>query len=324
MPDTNVLLTHPVLQPLWILALVMLVERLFNWPEKYHPLSFFRLLASNMDRKVRPGNTSSAMQNHISGSLAAIVLLLPFIIILAIIINIAEYPQFFDALLLLISLQFRPVLKRYGQIASALANNKKALARNLLSQMVLRETASLSPLGIAKAAIESLLLRFNYQYCSVIFWYLALGGLGAFIYRLLFEFSQSWNTKLPQYRQFGRPVSVLWRAMSWLPSRICAFCLAFVENPGGAFKASKSVKQTQKSSSRLLALQGGALAIQLGGPAIYQGRKVRFEKVGGQREVRFADMQRAHSGMNRSLWLVLALTLMICAAVYALSMKQFL
>ena len=287
MGETGTLLTHHWLQPLWILFLVVMLERFLPWPDKIHPLTLVRLLATNMARKVHSDSTASVYQQKISGSLAVLVLVLPVMIIFATLITLAEFPQFFEALLLLIALQFQNVIKTYRALTRALKKEQKALARNLLSAMVLRQTDKLSPLGVAKAAIESLLLRFNYQFGTVIFWFLLAGGLGAFCYRLLFELSQCWNTKLERFQHFGQPAARLTALLAWFPSRVTAYCLALVENISGAFKARNFLQKGDNSHFKLLALKGGALSIELGGPVYYQDVKRRFKKVGGPRQVRF-------------------------------------
>ena len=320
MPTPEQLLTHPALQPFWLMLLVILVERVWAWPDKYHPLSAMRLLANNMARKVHPSTTRSISQQKISGSLAILVLLLPLLVILALLVNLAEYPVFFDCLLLLVALHFQPVVRNYQKIAWALKSEKKALARSLLNPMVLRETHNLSSMGIAKAAIESLLLRFNYQYCAVLFWFLLLGGVGAIGYRLILEFSQSWNSKLSRFKHFGRPAAWLCGVLNWIPARLVALSFALAENISGAWRAYQRIQKGCHSHSTLLALKGGALAIQLGGPAYYEGHKVRFAKVGGDREIRFADMQRTLSGVRKTQAILLVMVLLVCTLIYAATM----
>ena len=318
MPESLPLILSPVFQPVWVMFLVMTIERLWHWPDAYHPLSFARLLATNMARKVNKQNENGHVQQLISGSLAIFVLLLPLVLILAIFTTMAEFPLFFDGLLLLIALQFSPLLSRQKKIANAIKLEKKALARNLLTPIVLRETDMLSPMGIAKASIESLLLRFNYQYCAVLFWYLICGGTGALAYRLIYEFSQVWNTKLKRFRYFGKPAASLVWLFSWLPARIAAWSFAIGENIGGAFKGIRRLSGKISQHQILLALQGGAMTFELGGPAYYEGKKVRLMKVGGQREIRFDDMARTRMSINKSILVICVLVIFVMAMIFAI------
>lgn len=317
MQETVPLILAPVFQPLWVMILVMLIERLWFWPEAYHPLSFFRLLANSMARKVNKANDNSQVQQLISGSLAILVLLVPIILILLVLTNLAEFPIFFDGLLLLISLRFSPILAGNKKLAQALKEDKKALARNILNPFVLRETDKLSPLGIAKATIESTLLRFSYQYCGVLFWFLLLGGTGAFAYRLIFEFAQVWNTKLARFRYFGKPAARLLVLLSWLPVRVAALCMAVSENFSGTFKALRQSGRQHSQHAALLAMHGGALSIELGGPAYYDGQKIRLPKVGGQRAVRFDDLSRTRFAIFKAKLVFLVFVIMISALLFA-------
>jgi adenosylcobinamide-phosphate synthase len=180
----NTFLSEQLL-PFWVLLLIVVVERYLPWPDKYHPLSFIRVLARGMQAKVLSPERNAIRQQKVSGSLACVVLLLPFCSILAVFKYLSEYPIFFEALMLLVALRFQDIPKQTRRVSAALSKQQKMLARHALSQIVIRETQKMSPLGMVKANIESLLLRYSYQYCSVIFWYLITGGVGALIYRLI-------------------------------------------------------------------------------------------------------------------------------------------
>ena len=321
MHNTLEILLHPSLQVFWLLLICVLTEKLFAWPDKYHPLSLARLLATGMALKVNPYGRASHSQQRISGAMAVLVLLLPQAAITSFIINIAEYPFFFDALLLLMALQFQPFMDKGRKVSKLLASDKKALARDVLASMSLRETDKLSPLGIAKGTIESLLLRFNYQFTNVLFWYLLLGGVAALSYRLLYEFSHCWNTKLIRFQHFGYPAAYLLHLVQWLPNRLTLVAMALAENISGAWQGYKSLSGNYTAQSLLLAVPGGALGIQLGGPAYYEGRKVRSILCGGQRQVRHTDLQRSLQLLVKTQLMLLALCLVVAALSYFVALR---
>ncbi len=62
----------------------------------------------------------------------------------------------------------------------------------------------MSAIGLTKACIETLSLRFAKQWFSVLFWFMLGGGIAALSYRLLQELQQCWNPKLTQFQHFGR------------------------------------------------------------------------------------------------------------------------
>ncbi len=83
---------------LLVLWLALAVDAVWRWPQSTHPLTFMRYLVRQMGRKVLPTSSFSPFQHYISGSLAALVLLTPIVVCLAILVYMAEYPIFFDSL----------------------------------------------------------------------------------------------------------------------------------------------------------------------------------------------------------------------------------
>lgn len=309
------LLSQPALQTLWIVLVVVLAEKLWVWPDKYHPLSFFRLLASRLADKVHPGLHHTPYQQRLSGSLAPLVLLAPILICVGLFIGLAEYPQFFDALLLYLAIRFQPILQTMRHVQGALAANKKALARDFSRALLLRETHLLTSMGLSKAVIEAGLKRFLYQFCTPLFWFLLFGGIGALSYRLLYEFSQVWNPKQLRFQYFGAPLSGLCRLLQWLPARLGMLALVAAEQPLGAMRAKRRLSGGVSAPTRLLAYAGGALGVELGGPAIYDGRKRRWPKVGGMREARVQDIALTRHALLKAQAILLTL-LMLGNALY--------
>jgi adenosylcobinamide-phosphate synthase len=309
------------LLPLVIICLVLLIERWIPWHEKYHPLTLFRLIAINLGKRVNPNKPRSDLQRRISGSLATMILLFPALAIIAFIVFIAQFPLFFDGFLLLIAMQYRPILIQFKRVQVALKLEKKSLARQFLSNIVLRETNRLSPIGIGKAAIESLLLRFFYQQFAIILWYLAGGGLAAITVRLLYELQQCWNTKYSDNIHFGAPIALLCRLVYLLP--FWAFTFIFCLGSGfiGAIKAYRQRPPQFASYYLLKLIVAGSLGMQLGGPVYYQGEKKRLPKVGTNREVRFEDMRRAKTAVEHTLLVLIVAILLLTILVSQISLN---
>jgi adenosylcobinamide-phosphate synthase len=308
----SAILTAPELQSAAMLICVVAVERWLHWPEKYHPLSVIKLLAKRLAEKVHKGARQSRYQQHLAGTLALLILVPPLVIIFALLASLSEFPLLFNALLFLVALQFQPIQQTNQKIYRALAQDRKILARQLLSAIVLRETQNLSPLGVGKACIESQLLRFAHQYCSVVLLYLIGGGALALAYRMGYECSQMWNTRTPYFRYFGRGAALSMTFIQWVPARLAALCFALAQNVGESVNAFRLNKWHHCTHLFLLHVQGAALGIELGGPAFYRGQKYRFDKVGGARPARLEDMQRTKKAITR------AQTVLISFAVIAI------
>ena len=314
----NSLLNEQLL-PFWVLLLIIFVEGYVPWPDKYHPISFFKILARGMQAKVLSPERNAIRQQKTSGTLACIVLLLPFCTILAVFKYLSEYPIFFEALMLLVALRFQDIPKQTRRVCAALSKQQKMLARHALSQIVRRETEKMSPLGMVKANIESLLLRYSYQYCSVIFWYLLTGGVGALSYRLVYELSLCWNTKLTKFKHFGQPVRYVVNILQWLPSKLASLSVVIAVNISQGSAAIFQGISYQCNHLFVLNLCGASLGIELGGPAYYGQKKVRTGKCGGNRQVTLADNTRALAAINRATGVWLTFYFLGCALSFLIA-----
>ncbi|MBC3765188.1 cobalamin biosynthesis protein CobD/CbiB [Neptunicella marina] len=304
------------LSPLMVLLVVILLERLWVWPLKYHPLSLIRMIAAQMSAKVNKAK-SSASQQRISGGLAMVMLLVPALIIIWLFIELAEYPLFFNGLLLFIALEFSNVRRAVNKSAIALSRNKKALARNMIDAHCLRDTELLSPIGIAKTCCEVLTLRFAYQYWGVIFWYLIAGGLSALAYRLVIEMAYAWNTKLPQYSQFGHITQQFKKLLCWLPVHLLGIAILLAHNIKNGWRAI-ALRSQKNSHTFILAAVAGTMQFQLGGPVMYSGKKVRYQKLGPARYADAESIRQTSLLMDKALIILLVLTLLIYAGLFAL------
>ncbi len=308
----NTLLSEQLL-PFWVLLSIFFIERYLPWPDKFHPLSFIRLLAKGMQAKVLIPERNSIKQQKMSGAFACLVLLLPFCSMLAVLKYLSEYPIFFEALMLLVALRFQDIPNQTRKVTAALSKQQKMLARHALSKIVLRQTEKMSPLGIVKANIECLLLRYSYQYCSVVFWYLLTGGMGALIYRLVYELSLCWNNKLARFKHFGQPVRYVVNISQWFPSKLASLSVVIAVNISQGSVALFHIVSYQCNHLFVLNLCGASLGVELGGPAYYELQKVRTSKCGGKRQIILADNTRALAAINRATWVWLTLYFMGCA-----------
>lgn len=311
--------SQPEIQALAIALLAIVSDAIWRWPRAYHPLTLMRYLAEAMATRVRPGHNDTAFQHSISGSLGAIVLVAPLVILLAMLVYMAEYPLFFEAVILLSVLDFGHDRACYNQVLHALGKEKKVLARHTLKTIVARDTDRLSPVGVAKAAIESLLLRFYYLYCGVLFWFVLAGPVAALTYRLLLLLSWQWHRRRPGFMRFSQPVTRLVHLAAIIPCIIGAIIMALVTHPVKAFKGARK-SPAKDGSSLLLAMFGNAMGIQLGGPAIYHGIKLRYPRVGGGREVRFSDLTYTKRAITRAVILFATLLCLFYLAVYRLTL----
>lgn len=309
--------SDPRYQSLFVLWLAIAVDALWRWPQSTHPLTLMRYLVERMGRKVVPSRDYGRSQHYISGSLAAVVLFTPLVICVAILVYMAQYPVFFEALILVALLDYGYQRQQYKKVLASVGRNKKSLAREMVQTITARQCNSLTDIGIAKAAIESLWLKFLYLYCGVIFYFVVAGPIGALVYRLLLLTSWQWHYRAPAMTFFAKPVRKLVYTLTVPPAAIGGLITLLVSHPIKGFQAIKRSPVKDKTSL-LLALMGGILDVKLGGPAIYANKKIRYPRVGGVNEVKYSHMLAAKSIIAHAMIAVTALaslTMLALAAV---------
>lgn len=308
------LLIQPGYQALLVLWLAATLDALWRWPLSSHPLTLMRYLVTQMGNKVLPERYFGKKQHYISGSLAIIVLLTPLIMCIAILVYMAQYPVFFEAVIMVTVLDYGYQRQQYNKILATVGKNKKVLTRETLSTIVARDCSLLTDIGIAKAAIESLWLKFLYLYCGVIFYFLLFGPIGAMTYRLLLLISWQWHYRNPAMIDFAAPIRKTMSLLVIPPAIIGALITLLITHPIKGIRAIRKSPARDKTSL-LLALLGGVEDIQLGGPAIYHNKKYRYPRVGGHKQVKYSDMLKCKRTITNAMIVVVAI-----ASVYLLLM----
>lgn len=267
-----------------VLLSILIIERFLSLPPDYHPLTFFHFIASRMGQKLIKRKATS-QQHVISGGLATILLIFPIVTIVAVLEWMSEEPIAIDALILFACIKWTPIKKDIQRISAAVKKGYKTLAREQLSHWVLRDTTALTNYGINKACIETLLLRTSKYVIAVGFYYLCFGAVFALTYRLLIEMSMTWSEKNPRYQYFGKPVGKVIRILDFFPARIFAVSFALLRKFQASLRLVKHYRRHWKhgNSRWILATAAASLPVELGGPAIYQGEKIRRQRIGSVR-----------------------------------------
>lgn len=286
------LLQQPMLQQPLLALLMMLLSALLPLPASYQPLQLFRLVAIAMVNKVNKAGDSTAQQ-LLSGCLALLLLLLPVLALASAFAELSEWPELWHALLLYCCLDWQQHRQQALAISQSLDKQQLNLARDLLQPLVLRKTQQMSAVGICKACIESLSLRFAKQWFSVLFWFMVGGGIAALAYRLLQELQQCWNPKRPQFQYFGRPAAILVKWLSFIPLMLCGALLAMLRN------WRQSIHYLRLSQDGNLGLPqrwvlsacSAALARNLAGPLYYGNEKQRRVRIGPVTEPQSSDIR---------------------------------
>ena len=269
------------MQPIMVVWLALLLEKLISVPPSTDPISFFAFVCKRMARKVI-GQQYDEQQLLVSGTLALTMLLAPTLVIVYLLHSFASYQWLFDTLLMFLLIQYSQDTKLIGKAIDALSTNKKQLAKDLLQQKMLRNTQTLSALGLTKAAVESLYLRYHHQLFTTILCYLLLGPIAALCYRLCLETHRVWNVKLPTYAVFGRFTNKITLIFQLIPSILLSVSFVIISSPHATLNFFKHkqlwpmLRKTmflQNNQDILLLSIAHAVNINVGGPIMYSDKK---------------------------------------------------
>lgn len=285
------LLQQPWLQQPLLLLIVVLLSSLLPLPASYQPLVLFRILALGLAKRVNKIDYPST-QLKLSGSLAAVIAIAPWLVLAWAFTLLSQMPQLWHGLLLYLCLDWQHVRQQAQQIERSLDKQQLSLARDQLQPLVLREARLMSAVGVSKACLESLLFRLAAQWTSVLLWFLVGGVVFAIAYRLLQELHQQWNPKHPNFRHFGKPVAVMVALLNWPGLFLTGTVLSLMVSWRQSQQYLKFASDGYFSwpGRWLLAAGAAALNRNLAGPVYYQGQKIRRVRIGPAREPQPSDI----------------------------------
>ena len=190
----------------------------------------------------------------------------------------------FQLILLWLALDWRNTAKFSKRFIRAYSREDKAYCRQLLAGTLNRHTDNLSLLGLGKAAAETQLLGFGRLVAGVLFWYLVAGGIGALMYRLAVSLARTWSPTRQRFRTFGLPAIRILAALDIIPLRIFALLICAGHNAKQALHGITRQGENWQlpGPGWLLAATGHKLSLSLGGPAIYDNRKMERPRLGGK------------------------------------------
>lgn len=289
----------------WLLfSLVLVAERVLPTPSHNHPLQLLRMLARAMARKVhKPGQSRS--QQRISGLMATLTLLAPWLVILALLFWMSDLDWALSALVLYITLASRSQSSAYRRIEEAVKLGHNQLARELLDPHVTRETAQLSALGLRKANLEWY-SRFIVQgWFATLFWFSLLGPVAALAYRGLYELAAAWPSMRKSSHDFGFAANWLARRLAWPATLIIYLLLALREVLTGKLLPWRFTQQrfVHAQDGRLWRALARNLQTALGGPIMLEGEKRQRPRFISGSEPDQATVRRGQLVLNRLQWI---------------------
>jgi len=299
-----------------LLLVVLLIKFGLSAIAPHNPWQFFSFFCEQLANKVnKPEN--GEQQQRISGLVATLVTFTPLWIILWLFADFVEITLLWQGLLLYLALGPLSLKRHLKKVINDIATGNKYRAKQALQPWLRRDTQQLSPMGLAKAAIEMVILRHLQEVIVVIMLYLVGGALFAISYRLLLEMHYAWNPKVAKHTHFGKFVHTVVLFISWLPSRIMLIVGLFLSlGQQSTLLWRLSLPLFFKlSNNALIQFYAQSLNIKLGGVAMYDGVKLRREEFNSKgRPPEIQDIVHSYQFIDR----VTALIAIIVTASYFL------
>jgi adenosylcobinamide-phosphate synthase len=291
-------------------ALIMLAAVIIDWllgePKKYHPLVGFGWLAHRVEH-IFYGEPESS-HRRLRGLAALCFLVAPAVILTTYLCSLSVAGNFFQLLALYFALGHKSLHDHARPVAAALRAKDTALARQLVGRMVSRDSAALDITG---ATTESVLENGNDGVFGALFWFAVAGGAGAVLYRLANTLDAMWGYRNTYYLQFGWAAARFDDVLNYIPARLTAFTYALLGNTRLALHCWRQQAPTWDSPNAgpVMAAGAGALGVQLGGPARYEGEWHERPILGSGATPTLQDIERALQLVRHGVyvWLLILL-----------------
>lgn len=287
--------------------LAVFLDRLLGEPRRWHPLVGFGRLAQRVEARL-----NSSVFRRWRGALA-VVLLVGGISLLVFLVqrSFGVWAWLLDVALLYLAIGAASLKQHAEAVRRALVGGDLDAARHSVSLIVSRDTAEMDETAVTSAAIESVLENGCDAVFGALFWFFVAGAPGVVAYRLANTLDAMWGYKTARYLHFGWAAARLDDLLNWIPARLVALTYSILGNTGVAWRCwrSQAAGWESPNAGPVMAAGAGALAIRLGGAAIYHGQSEFRPDLGAGRSPEAADIIRATALVDRGvmLWLVLAL-----------------
>ena len=188
------------------------------------------------------------------------------------------------------------------KVYDRLVNGTLEEARYAVSMIVGRDTKSLTPEGVTKAAVETVAENASDGIIAPMF-YMAIGGAPCmFLYKGINTMDSMLGYKNDRYLYFGRCAAKLDDAANYIPARVSGWLMVagtlFVgldtKNAAKIYRRDRR-NHASPNSAQTEAAMAGALDVQLAGNAYYFGKLYEKPTIGDAiRKVEAEDIPRAN------------------------------
>jgi adenosylcobinamide-phosphate synthase len=255
----------------WAMLTAVLIDAWLGEPSRAHPLVAFGRVARWVEARLYADRRGS-------GAFAWLVTVMPLVILAccaeAWLGRLSAWAAFmFNVLVLYAALGLRSLGDHAMPVASALRNGDLELARHRVARMVSRDTQLLDERQVAAAATESVLENGNDAVFGALFWFAVLGAPGALLYRLANTLDAMWGYRTARYENFGWAAARIDDVLNYVPARLTALSYTLLGQTSRAWRCWRTQAKLWDSPNAgpVMATGAGALGVQLGGAAPYDG-----------------------------------------------------
>jgi adenosylcobinamide-phosphate synthase len=310
---------------IWLPAAALAAEACIGYPRALHariahPVVWIGKLIETLEQRWNDPSRSKAARRAlgvvtmtiVAGSAAAVgyaiqtgAQRLPFGILIVVLVATVGLAQ-------------RSLYTHVRDVLRPLARDDLHAARQAVSKIVGRDTTQLPATGVAAAAIESLAESFNDGIVAPAFW-LTIGGLpGLFAYKALNTADSLIGHREPRWRSFGWAAARAGDLVNLIPARLAGLLIVLAGGGGLRVMWRDAPRHASPNAGWPEAAMSGALGVELGGAATYEGVTHERPLFGAGRRPESADLGRALQIYLEAcaLLLALALTLAVGAALW--------
>ncbi|EJL29322.1 cobalamin biosynthesis protein CobD, partial [Caulobacter sp. AP07] len=211
------------------------------------------------------------------------------------------------ALIATVGLAQRSLHQHVAAVPAPLRAGDLPTARAAVGMIVGRDTADLDAEQIAAAALESLAESFNDGVVAPAFWLLVGGLPGLFAYKCVNTADSLIGHREPRWRMFGWAAARTDDLMNLIPARLAGALIVLAGGRGWRIMRRDAGLHASPNAGWPEAAMAGALGVQLGGEARYDGVATARPVFGDGSPPVTSDLERGLTLYRRAcilLWLI--------------------
>ncbi|MDT0577103.1 adenosylcobinamide-phosphate synthase CbiB [Croceicoccus sp. F390] len=302
----------------WLMLAALAIEAATGWPDWLdrrigHPVRWFGWLVAKLEKA---GNRTSLprLVRIVLGGVATLASVALVAVIAWAVAQMAPAEPVGFAISAVMASTLVATRSLHDHVAAvnyAFSANDLAPAREALSRIVGRETATLDEAAVARAAIESLAENTSDGVIAPIFWGVVLGLPGLFAYKAVNTLDSMIGHRSERYEAFGKVAARLDDLANLIPARLTGFLFGLCAWSARAVAVMLRDARSHRSPNAGWpeSAMAGALGVRLSGPRSYGAEKSDEPWLNAQgRNVAMADLSRALS-LYRLTMVVTALIL---------------